>query len=93
MMTLESPHLIVLFDLDNTIFDHSHSLRSAISAIQENYADLAVYGLEELIARYNAALQEAYDKYLYKEITYEEADVMKVQLFFTRLALPKPTPE
>ncbi|RYP74383.1 hypothetical protein DL771_003050 [Monosporascus sp. 5C6A] len=92
-MTLESTHPVVLFDLDNTIFDQNHSLRSAISAIQENYADLAGYGVEELIARYNAALQQAYDKYLYKEITYEEAEVMKVQLFFTGFDLPKPTPE
>ncbi|RYP79880.1 hypothetical protein DL769_002713 [Monosporascus sp. CRB-8-3] len=93
MMTLESTHPVVLFDLDNTLFDHNHSLRSAISAVQENYAYLAEHVLEELIARYNAALQQAYSQYLYKEITYEEADVMKVQLFFTGLGLPSPTPE
>jgi FMN phosphatase YigB (HAD superfamily) len=84
---------VVLFDLDNTLFDHYHSLRSAISAVQEKYASLAGNKLEDLIARYNAALQRAYDKYLCKEITYEEADVMKVQLFFTELGLPEPSPE
>ncbi|RYP47036.1 hypothetical protein DL768_006831 [Monosporascus sp. mg162] len=93
MMTMESTRPVVLFDLDSTIFDHNHSLRSAISAIQENYTDLAGHVLEELTARYNAALQQAYDKCLYKEITYEEADMMKVHLFFTGLGLPKPSPE
>jgi FMN phosphatase YigB (HAD superfamily) len=47
---------VVLFDLDNTLFDHYHSLRSAISAVQEKYANLAGNKLEDLIARYNAAL-------------------------------------
>lgn len=83
---------VVLFDLDNTLFDHYHSLRSAISAVQEKYASLAGSKLEDLIARYNAALQRAY-KYLCKEITYEEADAMKVQLFFTVLGLPAPSLE
>jgi putative hydrolase of the HAD superfamily len=84
---------VVLFDLDNTLFDHHHSLRSAISAVQEKYASLAGNEPEDLIARYNSALQRAYDKYLCKEITYEETDIIKIQLFFTQLGLPEPTPE
>jgi len=84
---------VVLFDLDNTLFDHHHSLRSAISAVQEKYASLAGNKPEDLIARYNSALQRAYDKYLCKEITYEETDIIKIQLFFTQLGLPEPTPE
>ena len=84
---------VVLFDLDNTFFNHYHSLRFAISFIQKKYASLAGNELEDLIARYNAPLQRAYDKYLCKEIAYEEADVMKVQLFFIELGLPEPSPE
>lgn len=83
----------VLFDLDNTLFDHHHSLQSAISTVQEKYAGLARYEPEDLVARYNAALQRAYDKYLRKEITYEETDVMKVQMFFADLGLQEPSPD
>jgi HAD superfamily hydrolase (TIGR01549 family) len=84
---------VVLFDLDNTLFDHYHSLRSAISAVQEKYASLGGNTLQDLIGKYNAALQRAYDKYLGKEITYEETEAMKVQLFFTDLGLPGPSAE
>ncbi|KAF2177738.1 hypothetical protein K469DRAFT_806552 [Zopfia rhizophila CBS 207.26] len=78
---------VVLFDLDNTLFDYYYSLRSKISAIQEKYPSLAGIKLEELITRYNTALQIAYNKYLDEHITYEETDVMKVQLFFRGLDL------
>lgn len=84
---------IVLFDLDNTLFDHYHSLRTAISAVQERYASLKGHRLEDLIARYNAALERAYDKYLSKEILYEETYVMKVHLFFTELGMAEPNLE
>ncbi|POR35134.1 Uncharacterized protein TPAR_04682 [Tolypocladium paradoxum] len=83
---------VVLFDLDNTLFDHDHSLRSAISAVQEKYACLAGNKPEDLVAKYSAALQRSYDKYLCKKITYGEADAMKVRLFFTELGLPEPSP-
>jgi FMN phosphatase YigB (HAD superfamily) len=55
---------VVLFDLDNTLFDHYHSLRSAISAVQEKYASPGGNNLQDLIGKDNAALQRAYDKYL-----------------------------
>jgi putative hydrolase of the HAD superfamily len=84
---------IVLFDLDNTLFDHYHSLRSAISAVQARYVSLSTYVREDLIERYNGALQEAYDKYLRKEITYDEADSMKVQIFYKGLGLRQPNLE
>ncbi len=79
--------------MDNTLFDHHHSLQSAISAVQEKYADLARHDPEDLVVEYSAALQHAYDKYLRKEITYEETQGMKVHMFFTALGLQEPTPE
>src|SRR5579862_8638622 len=84
---------VVLFDLDNTLFDQYHSLRSAISAVQEKYASLAGNEQGDLIVRYNAAIQRTYNKCLCKEIAYKEADTVKVQLFFTELGLPEPSPE
>jgi HAD superfamily hydrolase (TIGR01549 family) len=83
----------VLFDLDGTLFDHYHSVRSAISAIQAKYSSLTGYETEHLITKYNEALQEAYDRYLAKEISYDECDTLKVRLFFTTLGLPEPSPD
>ncbi|KAG4442980.1 hypothetical protein IFR05_001511 [Cadophora sp. M221] len=38
---------------------------------------------------YNRALEESYDKYFARKITYEETDLTKVRLFFARLGLPE----
>jgi putative hydrolase of the HAD superfamily len=48
-------------------------------------------GIEDLIDQYNIALQLAYDEYLDKVITYEDADVRKIHLFFSALGLPEPS--
>ncbi|QYS96939.1 hypothetical protein H0G86_004176 [Trichoderma simmonsii] len=82
---------VVFFDLDGTLFDHHHSLRLAITAIQRNYNELKKKEFDELIDKYNFALQRAYDAYLDKAITYEQADVQKIHLFFSSLGLPEPS--
>ncbi|KKO97386.1 hypothetical protein THAR02_10513 [Trichoderma harzianum] len=82
---------VLYFDLDGTLFDHHHSLRFAIAAMQRNYTGLTEKTVDELIDKYNIALQQAYDAYLDKVITYEEADVRKLHLFFSSLDLPEPS--
>jgi FMN phosphatase YigB (HAD superfamily) len=74
---------VALFDLDNTLFDHYHSMRCAIAEVQQNYAALAGQRLDDLVEKYNAALDEAYGKYLRKKIPHEETKALKVRLFFT----------
>ncbi|KAK8091026.1 haloacid dehalogenase- type II [Apiospora phragmitis] len=83
----------IAFDLDNTLFDHYHSLRCAITAIRSRFPELASRTPDELITKYNAALQSVYDTYLGEEITYEQADLKKVQTFFTDLGLAEPSLE
>ncbi|KAL7908554.1 HAD-like domain-containing protein [Trichoderma velutinum] len=82
---------VVFFDLDGTLFDHYHSLRLAISAIQRDYTGFAEKNVDELVDKYNVALQRAYDAYLDNVITYEEADIRKIHLFFASLGLPEPS--
>lgn len=82
---------VVFFDLDGTLFDHYHSLCLAITAMQLTYPGLAGKNVEELIDKYNTTLQPAYDDYLNKMITYEEADARKIHLFFTAIGLPEPS--
>lgn len=79
----------VLFDLDNTLFDHHYSLRNAMNVTREQYG-LDSFTAGQLIDTYNASLQAAYDRYLRKEISYEEKDSEKVRLFFQNLSLPVP---
>ncbi|OHF00686.1 hypothetical protein CORC01_04003 [Colletotrichum orchidophilum] len=80
----------VLFDLDNTLFDHCHSLRSAIPSIQASYDSFETHNSQDLISKYNKSLQKAYDEYLRNEITYEVADFKKVRLFFGEIGLSEP---
>lgn len=63
-----------VFDLDNTLFGHHHSLRCAISAVQSKFPELAKKTSDELITKYDTALQSVHDAYLRGEITYEQAD-------------------
>ncbi|KAH7234525.1 HAD-like domain-containing protein [Fusarium solani] len=86
-----TPTMVVFFDLDGTLFDHYHSLHLATTAIQLTYPGLAGKNVEELIDKYNTALQQAYNDYLNKVITYEEADTRKIRLFFTAIGLPEPS--
>ncbi|KAK6198983.1 hypothetical protein LQW54_010257 [Pestalotiopsis sp. IQ-011] len=88
--TTRTPKAII-FDLDKTLFDHDHALRCANSAVQSEYASLAGHAPDELLRKYNAALEQAYDGYLDKAVTYEEADLIKVRLFFAKVGLPEPT--
>ncbi|KAB5576476.1 HAD-like domain-containing protein [Coniochaeta sp. 2T2.1] len=81
---------LILFDLDNTLFDHHHSLQSAISACQSHLPALAGYPLLTLTTAYNTSLQHAYDRYLAKEITYDETEPLKVGSFFTSLGISTP---
>lgn len=82
----------VLFDLDNTLFDHYHSLRSAMTVNRERFG-LGSFTVGKLIDTYNLSLQTAYDRYLRKEISYEEKDIEKVRLFFQNLSFPIPGEE
>ncbi|KAK8081088.1 hypothetical protein PG997_008906 [Apiospora hydei] len=83
----------IVFNLDNTLFDYQHSLRCAISAVRSRYPELTSKTPDELVAKYDVALQKLYDTYPRNEITYEQADVNKIQTFFTDLGLAKPSLE
>jgi HAD superfamily hydrolase (TIGR01549 family) len=80
----------VLFDLDNTLFDHQHSLSTAIQAIQNKCHQFASFKTEQLIETYERSLQKAYDSYLRGDISYDEKDIIKLRSFFGELGLPEP---
>lgn len=81
----------ILFDLDGTLFDHYYPLKNGILAIQEKLPDyFAHFELQHLIKTYDTALDAAYRKYLEREISYEEKDLLKVRIFFRILGIHEP---
>ena len=42
----------VLFDLDDTLYDHTHSLRTGLNSVKEKYDCFASYSLDELISEH-----------------------------------------
>jgi HAD superfamily hydrolase (TIGR01549 family) len=83
----------ILFDLDNTLFDHSHSLHCAILSVRTSYPEFSSFSDRKLITTYHRCLEEAYNSYLRKVITYAEKDIQKIKSFFTELELPEPSVE
>jgi len=89
-MESQPPPTMVFFDLDNTLFNHKHSLYSAISAVQRISPLLHEVPLKVLAEKYNEALNHVYDKYLRNEMAHEDQDAEKVKLFFKCLDLEEP---
>jgi HAD superfamily hydrolase (TIGR01549 family) len=83
----------ILFDLDNTLFDHSHSLHCAILSLRNCYPEFSTFSDSKLTTTYHRCLEEAYNSYLRKTITYAEKDIQKIKSFFTELELPEPSVE
>ena len=81
----------VLFDLDNTLFDHNNSLIQGLSAVKIRFPSyFSRFDLNHIRSAYNHALEEAYQKYLKGDITYDLKDILKVRIFFKSLGLPEP---
>jgi putative hydrolase of the HAD superfamily len=88
-----SSSMTILFDLDNTLFDHLNSVKHAISAVREKFDHLQTFSTDELISKYNAALQSTYDAYLRGDIAHDQVNEKKVMTFFHDVGFPSPTLE
>jgi len=84
MLKKESFHHVaaVLFDLDDTLFDHRHSCRSGLAAVQQNFQRLQEIPLDELERDYMALLEELHPKVLQGVIPLEEARVERFRQLF-----------
>ena len=65
----------VLFDLDNTLFDHRHASKSAIGVVREGCEVFGAKPLEELELEAHRLLEETFEGVLAGAITVEEARV------------------
>jgi HAD superfamily hydrolase (TIGR01549 family) len=55
---------LVLFDLDDTLFDHQHSRRCGLLVLQHAYPPLARIPIEDLVAEHERQLTASYDRVL-----------------------------
>ena len=52
---------LVLFDLDDTLFDHQYSRRCGLLVLQHAYPPLARIPIEDLVAEHERQLTASYD--------------------------------
>jgi putative hydrolase of the HAD superfamily len=74
----------VLFDLDDTLFDHRHSCRVGLAAVQRDFQPLQKIPLEELEGKYGALLEELHPKVLQGLISLEESRVERFRRLFSQ---------
>jgi putative hydrolase of the HAD superfamily len=63
--------MVIFFDIDDTLVDHSHAMRSAALALHSSL-ELSL-AAEAFLLNWSAALARYYPRYLNGEVTYEAA--------------------
>lgn len=72
----------VLFDLDDTLFDHLYSTRQGLVAVCEAYPGLQQRSLDALFADYTRLLDEVHLRVLQGSLTIDEARRERFRRFF-----------
>lgn len=80
----------VLFDLDDTLFDHDYCSRSALWSVREEHPALSAAPWEELRQTYSRLLEEVHARLLGGEFTLEEARRERFRLLFSELGEEAP---
>jgi putative hydrolase of the HAD superfamily len=76
----------VLFDLDDTLFDHRHSCRCGLAAIQQKFEDLQEISLDELEQDYMGLLNELHPMVLQGVLSLEKARVERFYRLFSQIS-------
>jgi len=72
----------VLFDLDDTLFDHWSCTREALSALRERYAACGVMPLEAFEAKHGQLLEELHLEVLAGRLTVDHARIQRFRRLF-----------
>lgn len=72
----------VLFDLDDTLYDHLYSARHGLISLSQRYPTMQVENIRTLEDRYSAALEAVHVRLLCGEVTQTEARVQRMQQLF-----------
>jgi hypothetical protein len=73
----------VLFDLDDTLFDHKFSRLKGLAALQEEYPQLQSYSIDELEREHETLLSADYDRVLDGKISIGEATTQRIRKLCT----------
>jgi putative hydrolase of the HAD superfamily len=74
----------VLFDLDDTLFDHRHSSRNGLAAVQESYLCFRKKTLDELERDHLLLLNDLHSKVLQGVLSLEEARMERFRKLFLK---------
>ncbi len=72
----------VLFDLDDTLYDHLHSARSGLAKMQSRHAEMSSAPIRELEDRYSEALESVHVRLMRGEVSQREARTIRMRQFF-----------
>jgi HAD superfamily hydrolase (TIGR01549 family) len=87
-MTSHNQVRAVLFDLDDTLFDHRHSSRSGLAAVRERYPSLQQAAIEEVWKMHSSILEEIHLRVLYGEMTLDDAQQERMRRMFLHYGDP-----
>jgi len=73
----------VLFDLDDTLYDHLHSVQQGLLILQQRYATLQTVPLGDLEHRYHETLERLHIRLLRGELTQNESRTLRMQTVFS----------
>src|SRR5579863_2642881 len=74
----------VLFDMDDTLFDHRHSSRSGLMDMQQLHPCFQQATIDELDRAYLALLEEVHPSVLRGEMSLDQARAVRVERLFTQ---------
>src|SRR5437879_6337947 len=74
----------VLFDMDDTLFDHRHSSRSGLMAMQKYYSCFQQTNIDELEQAYMVLLEEIHLQVLLGEMNLDQARIVRMERLFAQ---------
>lgn len=84
---------LVLFDLDDTLFDHQHSRRCGLLALQHAYPPLACLPIEDLVAEHERQLTASYDQVLDGTVSLTGNRLERFRCMFVNCGVAMPVAE
>jgi HAD superfamily hydrolase (TIGR01549 family) len=83
----------VLFDLDDTLYDHTHAIRAALHDVAAAAPALLRKGFEALFVEYDKALDDVHPRVVAGELTFAQARVLRYARLLKWCGDPQSDPE
>jgi putative hydrolase of the HAD superfamily len=84
------PPRAVLWDLDDTLFDHTHASRCATAELQRAVPDFQCWSIDEFLARHRALLDELHVEVLAGRLTIPDARIERFRRLLVAAACRNP---